>query len=97
MTDPLSGFRDKLYWRRSSGMAPSGVLYTYYHCFRSVGRLSSTKNAKTGAKYVSLCGAHKLQRSGGQGCERPLPMMRCSICDGAEMDRRGWDESGPAS
>lgn len=56
------------------------------HCFR-----------KQDGKYRSLCGSWQIARTGGQGCKRPPPVRRCSQCDGAEMIRRGWDESGPDS
>lgn len=57
------------------------------HCF---------KKAKGGG-FVSLCGNWERWRSGGQACRRPLPWKRCGACDGLEMARRGWAESGPAS
>jgi hypothetical protein len=56
-----------------------------WHCFaRSKDR-----------KYVSLCGEHERERSGGQRCSRPRPVLRCGLCDGREAYRRGWDEPAP--
>jgi len=45
--------------------------------------------------FGSLCGKHEIAKSGGQDSRRPEPIFRCGRCDGAEMNRRGWDESGP--
>ncbi len=74
-----SGFKDKLYWRPQSGM---------FHCF--------TRAKGSPAQWVSLCGrADALRSTGGQGIARPPPGFRCGRCDGLEMGRRGWDESGP--
>ena len=78
------GFVDKLYWRR---VGPVGHAY---HCFSKVA-------GRKKIPFVSLCGRFDLIRSGGQACSRPAPWNRCGICDGLEMKRRGWDESGPAS
>lgn len=50
-----------------------------------------------GGKFRSLCGRSEITRTGGQKCERPKPVARCSRCDGLEAERRGWEESGPAS
>lgn len=47
--------------------------------------------------YVSFCGKHDLDRAYGGSCRRPPPMLRCGVCDGAEMDAYGWEESGPDS
>lgn len=56
-----------------------------WHCFKKAGH----------PLYVSLCGRHERTRSGGQAISRPRPELRCGLCDGREMDRRGWTESGP--
>ena len=48
-------------------------------------------------RYVSLCGRAEQYVIGGQECRRPPVHERCAICDGLEMKRRGWSESGPAS
>ena len=77
------GFRDKLYWRQVN----DGL----YHCFRRA------RTARVERAWVSLCGDHWMYRSGGQKCSRPEPHARCAACDCAEMIRRGWCESGPAS
>lgn len=73
--NPLSGLRDKLYWRPVAGR---------WHCFK-----------KADEGFMALCGAAALDQSGGQSIARPPAVMRCGICDGKEMDRRGWEESGP--
>ena len=38
---------------------------------------------------------NRLSNSGGQSIDRPAAVKRCAKCDGLEMKRRGWDESGP--
>lgn len=81
----LSGLRDKLYWR--SAVSRRDEVTVRFHCFK--------KHEQGG--YISLCGYEWRRNSGGQGCRRPRAELRCGICDGAEMKRRGWSESGPAS
>jgi hypothetical protein len=56
-----------------------------WHCF----------TRSTGGGYVSLCERFRLSNSGGQSVDRPAAIKRCGLCDGLEMKRRGWDESGP--
>lgn len=56
-----------------------------WHCYKS----------SAAGGYVSLCGRYTSARSGGQGCARPPAFMRCARCDVSEIERRGWDESGP--
>lgn len=58
-----------------------------WHCFKKADE----------ANYVSLCGDLTRSRSGGQSILRPPPLLRCARCDAREMDRRGWEESGPPS
>lgn len=53
------------------------------HCFKRL----------EGGGYESLCNRERIRRSGGQGCGRPPPMLRCGRCDGEEMLRRDRDES----
>lgn len=64
--------------------SPSGWVW---HCY--------SKGAE--GRYVSLCGAMTRTRSGGQQARRPPVLLRCGRCDVAEIERRGWDESGPES
>lgn len=87
MTRQGQGLTDKLYWRWEPGA---------YHCYRKV-RIGS---GRFSFEYQSLCGRGRTINPGmikGQGCRRPEPGLRCGICDGKEMERRGWAESGPAS
>lgn len=79
---PLSGWSDKLYWRRVGGYG--------WHCFRR----GVVKDKEP--RFVSLCGRFKRERSGGQHIDRPEPIQRCGLCDGREAARRGHDESMPA-
>jgi hypothetical protein len=90
-----SGFRDKLYWRRP-GLLADGDPCALWHCFKNLAEPDRFKlrSGKT-ARYISLCGRVFIARSDGQAIVRPIAEMRCGICDGAEMTRRGWDESGP--
>lgn len=78
------GLTDKLYWRAIDGASALSSM----HCFKK----------QNGGGYVSLCGRfRKGVLGGGQHCNRPRAEMRCGACDGAEMKRRGWSESGPES
>lgn len=72
---------DKLYWRRDDGS-----LAEAWHCF--------IKNTAGG--FLSLCGKIQRSHSDGRALTRPAQHLRCSACDGQEMARRGWQESGPA-
>lgn len=56
-----------------------------WHCYKRL----------EGGGYVSLCGRSTRERSGGQACNRPEPILRCGGCDSTEIQRRGWAESGP--
>jgi len=74
----------KTKWRWIGGVA---------HCF-----IKSTRIEGAGTKgYTSLCSRHTLPKAYGGSCRRPPPLMRCAICDGAEMDILGWDQSGDES
>ena len=55
-----------------------------WHCFKKL----------EGGGFISLCRKHQVERSGGQAVDRPRPEFRCGFCDGREMERRGWEESG---
>lgn len=82
MTVP-SGWADKLYWRQYA----RGALW---HCFKRCEGGPPT--------WAPLCEADVvLTRSGGQASCRPPAWLRCPICDGAEMKRRGWDEGADES
>jgi hypothetical protein len=58
-----------------------------WHCF---------KKHQCGG-FVSLCDGLTRSLSGGQAARRPEPVLRCGRCDGEEMKRRGWEESGPVT
>ena len=73
------GFTDKLYWRPMG----NGV----WHCFKK-------KAHADGGGYASLCQRAERDRAGGQAITRPPAVLRCGRCDGLEMDRRKWNESG---
>jgi hypothetical protein len=78
-----AGLRDPIYWR------PFGR----FHAFVRV-------KGEPGVKYASLCGRVAYgprERIGGQATRRPSPELRCGLCDGLEMERRGWAESGPTT
>lgn len=75
------GLTDKLYWRETR---PG-----FWHCFKATGLRTP--------RYEALCGREELYWVGGQDCRRPNPLKRCGVCDGLEMKRRGWVESGPES
>lgn len=60
---------------------------TAWHCFKKL----------QGGGFISLCYRHTIGKSGGQDIRRPSPLLRCGQCDGAEMRRRGWEESGTAT
>lgn len=57
-----------------------------FHCFKK----------QHGGGFRSLCGDWTLERSGGGAMHRPPVYQRCARCDGEEIKRRGWEESGPA-
>jgi hypothetical protein len=83
MSPALSGFTDKLYWRLGPGQ--------FAHCF-------TKSRLGRGYRYISLCGlAGRPTVGGGQGIGRPPAEWRCTLCDVAEINRRGWDSSGPSS
>ena len=76
------GLRDKLYWRYFGAL---------YHCLKK----TATEDGRH--EFRSLCGHYSKATGtlGGQDCRRPDPRLRCGVCDGKEMKRRGWEESGP--
>ena len=80
----MTGLIDKLYWREIAGK---------WHCFEKRVGLSGSYRIR----YVSLCDVERLRRIGGQKCDRPAAILRCAFCDLAEMERRGKEESMPAS
>lgn len=79
-----SGWADKLYWRPPHY---SGMGGTVWHCFKSC----------AGGGWVSLCTKRAITRTGGQAIARPPSVLRCPLCDGHEMERRGWAEGGADS
>jgi hypothetical protein len=79
-----TGFTDKLYWRFGDD--------DKIHCFKRT-RYDGEKKAV----FVSLCNRQEIRGPGNQDIRRPDPLLRCGICDGKEMDRRGVTESMPAT
>jgi hypothetical protein len=75
-----------LYWRSFDSET--------YHCFEPV---SGKRPGDRNKSYASLCGHHTLAQPYGQALQRPPLNQRCSKCNFAEMQIRGWDEPGPAS
>ena len=76
-----SGLSDKFYWRQVGST---------FHCFK--------KTWAYGRKcYESLCTKNLKMNSGGQTLNRPLPELRCAMCDIQEAKRRGKEESLPTS
>ena len=78
------GFRDKLYWREFSGV---------WHCHKK------TVDENNHREFRSLCGKTSVGLGclNGQDIRRPVPYLRCGLCDGREMERRMWDFSGPTT
>jgi hypothetical protein len=59
-----------------------------WHCFRKLAQVRG---------FVSLCQRQEIALVLGQQISRPEAHLRCGLCDGLEMARRGWDGSGPVS
>jgi hypothetical protein len=59
-----------------------------WHCFKKLAQVR---------EYVSLCEHQEIAMVRGQQISRPEARLRCGLCDGLEMVRRGWDGSGPVS
>jgi hypothetical protein len=59
-----------------------------WHCFKKLAQVRG---------YVSLCQHQEIAMVRGQQISRPEARLRCGLCDGLEMLRRGWDGSGPVS
>jgi hypothetical protein len=59
-----------------------------WHCFK---RLDQARG------YVSLCQRQEIAMVRGQQIARPEARLRCAFCDELEMERRGWESSGPVS
>ena len=59
-----------------------------WHCFEKLAQVRG---------YISLCQRREITFVHGQQIARPEADLRCNVCDGLEMARRGWDGSGPAS
>lgn len=58
-----------------------------WHCFKKV----------RNGLFQSLCDYHTLPKSYGGRLNRPPVLLRCGLCDGEEINRRGHDESLPKS
>ena len=59
-----------------------------WHCFRKLAQVRG---------YISLCQGQEIRSVRGQKISRPEAALRCGVCDGLEMERRGWEGSGPVS
>jgi hypothetical protein len=59
-----------------------------WHCFEKLAQVRG---------YISLCQRREIASVYGQQIARPVAHVRCGLCDGLEMARRGWDGSGPVS
>lgn len=63
---------------------------------RAAGRWHCFKRTKWRGCFKALCNPDiNITKVGGQDIRRPIPLLRCARCDGREMKRRGWEESGP--
>jgi hypothetical protein len=76
--------------------APEGITDKLYwrkgrgqwHCFKKLAQARG---------YVSLCERQEIALVLGQQISRPEADLRCGVCDGLEMELRGWRGSGPVS
>jgi hypothetical protein len=59
-----------------------------WHCFKKIAQVRG---------YVSLCQRQEIAMVRGREIARPEAHLRCGVCDGLEMERRGWVGSGPVS
>jgi hypothetical protein len=59
-----------------------------WHCFKKLPQVRG---------YVSLCQRLEIAMVRGRQISRPEAALRCGVCDGLEMERRGWEGSGPVS
>jgi hypothetical protein len=59
-----------------------------WHCFKKIAQVRG---------YVSLCQRLEIAMVRGREISRPEAALRCGMCDGLEMERRGWVGSGPVS
>jgi len=75
--------------------ALSGLIDKLY--WRAAGGRYCCFKKNQGGGFSSLCERFTRERSHGQAVDRPEVNLRCGICDGREAERRGWDESGPAT
>jgi hypothetical protein len=55
-----------------------------WHCFQKLAQVRG---------YVSLCQRLEIALVLGQQTTRPDASLRCSVCDGVEIERRGWTSS----
>jgi hypothetical protein len=59
-----------------------------WHCFKKIAGVRG---------YVSLCQRQEIAMVRGREISRPEAALRCGVCDGLEMELRGWEGSGPVS
>jgi|HubBroStandDraft_6_1064221.scaffolds.fasta_scaffold293621_3 hypothetical protein len=61
------------------------------------GRVALLQEASPGTWIYLTCELREIALVHGQQIGRPEARLRCSVCDGLEMARRGWGGSGPVS
>jgi hypothetical protein len=59
-----------------------------WHCFKKLAQVRG---------FISLCERQEITSVRGQKISRPQAALRCEVCDGLEMEQRGWAFSGPVS
>jgi hypothetical protein len=59
-----------------------------WHCFKKIAQVRG---------FISLCEHHEITFVRGKEISRPEVALRCEVCDRLEMERRGWEGSGPVS
>jgi hypothetical protein len=89
-------FRDGCVYSDPMDTMPEGLTDKVYwrkargewHCFKKLPEVRG---------YISLCQGREISFVQGQQIARPETHLRCSLCDGLEMARRGWEGPGPVS
>jgi hypothetical protein len=58
---------------------------------QSQGRVALLQDARRNRGFRSLCQRQEIALVRAQKISRPDAHLRCGLCDGLEMARRGWD------